>query len=157
VGLGEKVITLGGGISCRKGDRVMVIKNMRAPEDDGGEERYLPNGTTGKCVQVLGDFRGVFEFDGATFTLGGDKLKLTLAYAMTIHKSQGSGWDHVVVIADPAHAYMLRESGRQLMYTAVTRVQKRLTVLGSATTFEDVALGKMSNLRQTYLKQFYPA
>lgn len=152
--LGETVITLGGGTTCRKGDRVMVVKNMKVPDEEG-TERYLPNGMVGECLDALGQFRGRFRFDSNEFMLGGDKLKLTLAYAMSIHRAQGSGWDHVVVIADPAHAYMLRSMGRQLIYTAVTRVQKRLTVIGSGGAFQDVALGEMSNLRETYLKQFY--
>jgi exodeoxyribonuclease V alpha subunit len=54
---------------------------------------------------------------------------LESAHAMTIHKSQGSEFDHVVVVLPPAHS---RLASRELLYTAVTRARERITVVGSA-------------------------
>ncbi len=54
---------------------------------------------------------------------------LDSAHAMTIHKSQGSEFDHVVVVLPPAHS---RLASRELLYTAVTRARERITVVGSA-------------------------
>jgi len=48
-------------------------------------------------------------------------------HAMTIHKSQGSEFDHVVVVLPPAGS---RLATRELLYTAVTRARERVTVIG---------------------------
>jgi len=53
---------------------------------------------------------------------------LDTAFAITVHKSQGSEYDTVVVILPPADSPLI---GRELLYTAVTRVTRRLVVVGS--------------------------
>ncbi len=59
--------------------------------------------------------------------------QLRLAYALTIHKSQGSEWDTVLVLCHGAH---LRMWSRQLLYTAVTRAKKKVLLIGN-----DVGVG----------------
>jgi exodeoxyribonuclease V alpha subunit len=54
--------------------------------------------------------------------------QITLAYATTIHKSQGSEYEAVVVVMVPQHAYMLQ---RNLLYTAVTRGRRLVVVVGT--------------------------
>ena len=54
--------------------------------------------------------------------------KLTLAYAITIHKSQGSEYNEVVVMLHKQHSLMLY---RNLIYTAITRAKKHLRLVGS--------------------------
>ncbi|MGB1386449.1 MAG: ATP-binding domain-containing protein, partial [Ilumatobacteraceae bacterium] len=49
-------------------------------------------------------------------------------HAMTIHKSQGSEFDHVVVVLPPEQS---RLATRELLYTAVTRARRRVTLVGS--------------------------
>lgn len=56
--------------------------------------------------------------------------QLRLAYALTIHKAQGSEWDTVMVICHGTHARMW---SRQLLYTAVTRAKKKVLLIGNAT------------------------
>lgn len=56
--------------------------------------------------------------------------QLRLAYALTIHKSQGSEWDTVLVLCHGAH---LRMWSRQLLYTAVTRAKKKVLIVGNDT------------------------
>ena len=51
------------------------------------------------------------------------------AFAMTIHKSQGSEYPTVVVVLPPATSPLI---GRELLYTAVTRTTRRLVVVGTA-------------------------
>jgi len=86
----------------------------------------------------------LFELRGANFG------NLLLAYAMTIHKSQGSEWPEVVVVMDRAHETMLK---RQLLYTAVTRTSKYLRIVGQRSAVEMAARSKRSNIRQTLLLQ----
>ncbi|MCP4244655.1 MAG: AAA family ATPase [bacterium] len=164
------------GMWCVPGDPVMNLRNMTVyvSEDDPSaqrrevgpeefaidpeerEEIYLPNGAQGVCVKVEDLNHAQFEFDGKLVDLSRESLDMTLAYAMTVHKSQGSGWDHVVVIVDPSHQFMLRNGGRQLMYTAITRTQDQLTIIGSKVAWEMACRSQMSNLRQTFLAQFNP-
>ncbi len=54
--------------------------------------------------------------------------QLRLAYALTVHKAQGSEWDHVAVICHGMHGRMW---SRQLLYTAVTRAKKTVTLIGN--------------------------
>jgi len=80
----------------------------------------------------------VREDDGyaAWFPRGGDALRIdsvrldrvVTQWSMSIHKSQGSEFDHVVVVLPPAPARILT---RELLYTAVTRARRRLTVVAS--------------------------
>jgi ATP-dependent exoDNAse (exonuclease V) alpha subunit len=62
----------------------------------------------------------------------GEINKLDLAYAMTVHKAQGSEWDRVYVIIHHTHNVSL---SRELLYTAVTRAKKELHVICERDTF----------------------
>jgi len=85
------------------------------------------------------------------FELRAEHFKaLWLAYAMTIHKSQGSEWPFVFVIMDPTHSRMLK---RQLLYTAVTRTSRNLVIVGSRGAVEQAATSEMQNLRWTKLAE----
>lgn len=64
----------------------------------------------------------------------GQVFALDLAYALTIHKSQGSQWPWVVVFAHSTHTRMLT---RQLLYTAITRASKGVVLVG-----DEVGLGR---------------
>ena len=58
---------------------------------------------------------------------------VTTAYAMTIHKSQGSEFDHVAITFDNSHERLL---SKELIYTAVTRAKSRVTVYSTRQAFE---------------------
>jgi len=75
---------------------------------------------------------------------------LLLGYAVTIHKSQGSEWPTVIVLAHSAHQRMLE---RRLFYTAITRAKGRLVVLGDRKGFEKAILNERSSERQTRLME----
>lgn len=102
----------------RVGDPVMATRNNH---DTG-----LMNGMTGRVTRALDRLECVF--DGNTHTFQGAALHhLTLAYAMTIHRSQGSEWPSVVVILCSDHHQLLT---RELAYTAVTRAKRTLIASG---------------------------
>lgn len=66
--------------------------------------------------------------DGRCHEYGTDELEmLELAYAMTIHKSQGSEYDTVIIPMMSSHYIMLR---RNLIYTAITRAKKKVIIVG---------------------------
>lgn len=105
-----------------EGDKVLYMKNK-------GE---LINGDVGfirKIKHIHSSVEATIDFSGRRVTLRGkDLTNLTLAYATTIHKSQGSEYDTVILIIDPAHEKML---SRKLIYTAITRAKKRCYIIGS--------------------------
>jgi exodeoxyribonuclease V alpha subunit len=103
----------------RRGDRVLQVRN--------DYDNDIFNGDVGLVAD--GDEDGLqVDFDGRLVNLSGAQLQhLELAYAMTIHKSQGSEYPAVVVALHRAHRIMLR---RNLLYTAVTRSQRFCCVVG---------------------------
>jgi exodeoxyribonuclease V alpha subunit len=107
------------GASLRVGDKVMQTHN--------DYEREIFNGDTGRVVEVDSEDRSiVVDFDGRLVTCEDDELdSITLAYAISIHKSQGSEYPAIVVPVLTNHFVMLT---RNLIYTAMTR-GKRLCVL----------------------------
>ncbi|MFM7059933.1 MAG: exodeoxyribonuclease V subunit alpha [Actinomycetes bacterium] len=97
----------------------------------------LVNGDTGILVDRDGEIVAWFppaEPDGEARTFAPVQLPPTeTAFAMTIHKSQGSEYDHVVVMLPPPGSPLLT---RELLYTAVTRAKRSVTVIGSAEALE---------------------
>lgn len=69
----------------------------------------------------------------------GDYAKCELCYAMTVHKAQGCEWKHVIFCAHKSHANML---SRELVYTAVTRAMKQLTIFASKTSLSEAPMRK---------------
>jgi exodeoxyribonuclease V alpha subunit len=123
---GKKELTIGT-LKFREGDRVMVVKN--------DYDLAVYNGDMGKLMSIHSD-RVVLRVHNA----GEDGLdmvveiprkevaqKLRLAYAITVHKCQGSEFDTVILPITRTQGRMLQ---RNLFYTAVTRARKRVWLLG---------------------------
>jgi len=110
-----------GGIVFRAGDRVMQLRN------DYDKDVY--NGDVGFVKVVNADDRSlVVAFDGRPVKYESSDLdELVLAYATTIHKSQGSEYPAVIVIVHTQHYVMLQ---RNLLYTAITRGKKLVLLIG---------------------------
>jgi exodeoxyribonuclease V alpha subunit len=93
----------------------------------------LQNGSIGRIVSLssfVGDALGAIEWDdGKVLEFGSDMLDcLELAYALTVHKSQGSQWKRAIVCL-PRGGRMV---DRSLVYTAITRARFEVVILGSA-------------------------
>jgi len=107
----------------RLGDRVLQTKNMND----------ISNGDVGFVSSVyLGEDNDstitVSFGDGRSHEYSTDELDmLELAYAMTIHKSQGSEYDTVIIPMMAGYFIMLR---RNLIYTAITRAKKKVIIIG---------------------------
>ena len=105
----------------RISDRVLQTRN--------NYEKQLYNGDLGLIEEVVPNNRGLKVLFGknlVTLDLP-DLADLELAYAMSIHKSQGSEFPNVIIPLVKQHFVMLR---RNLIYTAVTRGKKRVIVIG---------------------------
>jgi exodeoxyribonuclease V alpha subunit len=105
-----------------KNDRVIQVSNNYRLDVFNGEIGTVDRIEKGK-VYVRFDRRYV------EYTVPTAMHELRLAYALTIHKSQGSEWDHVAVVCHGMHARMW---SRQLLYTAVTRAKKAVYVIGNS-------------------------
>ena len=110
-----------GGTIFRAGDRVMQLRN--------NYDKDVYNGDVGFVKAVSSDDRSmIVNFDGRPVKYdGGDLDELVLAYATTIHKSQGSEYPAVIVIIHTQHYVMLQ---RNLLYTAITRGKRLVLLMG---------------------------
>ena len=110
-----------GGTTFRIGDRVMQLRN--------NYDKDIYNGDVGFIKAINTDDRSmVVVFDGRPVKYeSGDLDELVLAYAMTIHKSQGSEYPAVIVILHTQHYVMLQ---RNLLYTAITRGKRLVLLMG---------------------------
>lgn len=126
----------------REGDRVLQLKNQ--PEDD------IYNGDIGVIIDI--DYENeelTVEFDvGEVVYPKAMFSNLTLAYAISIHKSQGSEFDIVIMCIFSDYGFMLN---KQLIYTGITRAKKSLMIMGDFYTFMKRSLTENVNLRRTSL------
>lgn len=133
-----------GGYSYRKGDRVMQIRN--------NYDKGVFNGDLGYIEEVDMEERTlVTSFDGISVEYEVSELdELSLAYATTIHKSQGSEYPIVVMPVLMNHYVMLQ---RNLIYTGITRAKKICVLIGTTKALA-YAIHNMSVLkRNTKLKE----
>jgi exodeoxyribonuclease V alpha subunit len=112
--------------TLRKGDRVIQTKNDYNLIGTNGALGVF-NGEVGEIVQV-GQALTVNFGDRHVEYNRGNVLGLDLAYALTVHKSQGSEFAWVVCVVHSAHTYMLT---RQLFYTGITRAKKGVILVGN--------------------------
>ena len=110
-----------GGTVFRAGDRVMQLRNNYDKDVYNGDVGFVKSVDTGERKMVV-------VFDGRPVAYdSGDLDELVLAYATTIHKSQGSEYPAVIVIMHTQHYVMLQ---RNLLYTAITRGRKLVLLMG---------------------------
>jgi exodeoxyribonuclease V alpha subunit len=128
----------------REGDRVMQMKN------DYDKEVFNGDIGTVKSISVEDD-TAIVDFDGNEVEYEGkDFQQLSLAYACTIHKSQGSEYK-VVVIPLTTQFYMMLQ--RNLIYTAVTRAKKACVIIGQRKALAMAVKNKTIQQRNTLLKE----
>ena len=144
------------GIYFRVGDKVMQTKNnydLQYKRDGGEYGTGVFNGDVGYITDI--DKRGgimTVRFDDRTVTYFSEDLsQLEPAYAVTVHKSQGSEYDCVVL---PLYDVPTRLRYRNLLYTAVTRAKKLLVAVGDEGIWLEMAANDRKTLRYTFLKQF---
>lgn len=120
------------GTLFRDGDKIMQTKNDYDVEWRRGAEKShgVFNGDIGKIFDTdKVNQRCEIDFEGRKAFYDGDMLKkIEHAYAVTVHKSQGSEYPAVIL---PLPNRMDRLSYRNLLYTAVTRAKKTLIVIGT--------------------------
>jgi exodeoxyribonuclease V alpha subunit len=130
----------------RPGDKVMPIRNNY----DKGTEGVF-NGASGTITRLVPDERRleIAMDDGQTVTYGYDELDEILhAYAITVHRSQGSEYPYVIIpLTTAAGSPVLR---RDLLYTAITRARRMVVLVGQERALE-IAVGNRGMRRNTSL------
>ncbi len=144
------------GVYMRKGDKVMQIKNnydLVWERSNGETGMGVFNGDVGKITEI--DIRGGIvkvKFEDRVVTYFTENLsELELAYAVTVHKSQGSEFDCVII---PMYDVPSKLKYRNLLYTAVTRAKKLLVIVGDSEVFYQMVENDRKTLRYTMLKEF---
>ena len=149
-----------GGVIYRVGDKVMQIKNNYQIEWEIRNRYGIPvDGGTGVFNGDIGKIRSINAFaEQLTVEFDEGKMvdysfrqleELELAYAITIHKSQGSEYPAVIV---PIHSGPRMLMTRNLIYTAVTRARSCVCLVGIPETFQAMVNNEMEQRRYTGLK-----
>jgi len=129
----------------RLGDKVIQLKN--------NYEKECYNGTVGHIVAVNYKTETIsvkFEDKVIDFTGREEITELELAYALTIHKSQGSEYKTIIVPVVNDHKNML---AKNLLYTAVTRAKQNVHTLGEITAWETGVETTVIDKRNSKLRQ----
>ena len=134
----------GPGGEYRPGDKVIQLRN--------NYDKNLFNGDIGTVVSIDAENAKLeADFDGERHTFErGEFGDLALAYAISIHKSQGSEYPVVIVPLLKAHFMMLQ---RNLIYTAITRGKKKVFIVGDPAAYAMAVRNSESKQRLTHLRQ----
>ena len=152
----DKAEVKAGGITFRVGDKVMHNRNnydITWVNDQGEAGTGIFNGDIGvlESIDRRADTVTVrYDSRNALYTRE-DLQDLELAYAVTVHKSQGSEFD-VVIMSMFRHPKQL--CYRHLLYTGITRAKKLLIMVGDATTLSSMIENNRKTLRYSGLKHF---
>lgn len=139
----------------RVGDRVMQIKNnydiMWKKTEGFGVGAGVFNGDVGKVTEIdPGQETMTVVFDDRQVEYTFDLLgQLELAYAMTVHKSQGSEYRAVILSVSQANPYLLT---RSILYTAVTRARELLILVGDPGVVQQMVENNRQSRRYSGLK-----
>lgn len=145
----DKKETKVGDITYRVGDKVLQLVN--------DPDNNIFNGDIG-YISSIGTVMGSKNKDVFTINFDGNEIQYTRedlinikhAYAITIHKSQGSEFAHVIMPVSKAYYKMLYN---KLIYTGVSRAKKSLIIIGEEESFVMAVNNDYSNNRKTNLKE----
>ena len=149
-----------GDIIFREGDRVMQVKNNYDIYWEKGNTLSLNyetgtgifNGEIGKIVKI--DFinkqiKILFDDEKEAWYAFSDMDQIEHAYAITVHKAQGSEFDVVIVVVTQSSAMLLT---RNLLYTGLTRAKKLLILIGNDNVVKFMIQNADTKIRNTGLE-----
>ena len=145
-----------GFVTFRVGDKVMQIRNnydILTELDSGEQLTGIFNGDIG-VIESIDPAMGMMavRFDDRVASYAFEMLgELELAYAITVHKSQGSEFEAVIL---PLMDIRSRLYYRNLLYTGVTRAKRLLILIGSEETIRQTVLNVRRSLRYSHLGAF---
>jgi len=132
-------------VTFREKDKVIQLSNMPDENVFNGDIGIIQEIKNGSKKEVYIDFDGnLVKYTPTNFQ------KFKHAYAISIHKSQGSEFDNVIIPVVSGYGKMLY---RKLIYTGVTRVKKKLYLIGEVNALEHAIDNNDTNQRRTTLKE----
>lgn len=141
-------------IYFKGGDKVINKKNEYAMPLVDDDTAFVANGDIGTVMEIVPDEKEpymIVRYDCGDCIVDKVHIKNTLlAYAISIHSCQGSQAKAVIVVIDRSHVRML---SRNLCYTAVSRAQKRLILIGDEAAIQEGLRVQEEKIRDTELKE----
>lgn len=143
----KKEITFGD-VTYREGDKILQLVNMPDENIFNGDVGYIKkismyNESDSGKNEIHVDFEGIIvKYNPKDF------IKITHGFIISIHKSQGSEFDMVIIPISNAYNRMLY---KKLIYTAVTRAKKKLILLGDVNAFRYSVVNDREYTRKTSL------
>ena len=136
-------------------DKVINKKNEYSmPLIDDDDTAFVANGDIGTVMEIMPDEKEpymIVRYDCGDCIVDKAHIKNTLlAYAISIHSCQGSQAKAVIVVIDRSHVRML---SRNLCYTAVSRAQERLILIGDEAAIQEGLKIQEEKIRDTELKE----
>lgn len=140
-----------GSIIFRENDRVMQIKNNYKATNEAGDETSIFNGNIGTIIEIDASDRTILvDFEDRTILYEFEDLdQLMLGYCISIHKSQGSAFKHVILMTPKAHKHFLNKN---LLYVGVTRAKERVYHITTKDVIVSSLRKQIINERETYLQ-----
>lgn len=126
----------------RVGDKVMHIRN--------NYQKNVFNGDIGFIQDINNEKLTVYYFDHIVTYEKNELNELTLAYASSVHKSQGSEYKVVIIPLSTSHYIMLQ---RNLLYTAITRAKQKVIIIGSKKALMTAIQSNRTQKRYTLLAE----
>ena len=137
------------GMHFRQGDRVIHLVNDAESNVFNGDLGFISDIIPGKYTESKQDEMSILFDDSEIVYPRNEWYKIRLAYAMSIHKSQGSEFPVVILPVTSSSKRMLQ---RNLIYTAITRAKSKLILMGQLQAFQ-YATQHTGTSRNTYLVQ----
>lgn len=139
----------------RKGDRVIHVKNNYEKEWTIDEEKGkgVFNGETGNILAINKNEKSLivlFDDGKKVFYEYNSLIELEHAFALTVHKSQGSEYPYVILPIYKVSPMLLT---RKILYTAITRAEKLLVILSEKNTIDKMIKNVYSNERNSSLEE----
>ena len=135
-----------GDVIFRENDKVIQLSNMPEENVYNGDIGLIDRILLSPKKEIYIDFdSNIVKYTPANF------INFRLAYAISIHKAQGSEFDVVILPLVKAYNKMLY---RKLVYTAVTRAKRKLYLIGDISALEMAVSNTKTDIRRTTIKDF---
>ena len=134
-----------GDVTYKVGDKILQLINDADNNVFNGDIGFIKNISTINKKEII-----TIDFDGNLVMIPKKDLKnIRHAYAITIHKSQGSEFDHVIMPITFHYGSMLYN---KILYTGVSRAKKSLIIIGDANAFYKGVYNEYGAVRKTTLQ-----
>lgn len=140
-------------VSFRLGSRIINCKNLYDAKNLAGNEEIVLNGDTGKIIDLQDNNRFMvvrFKDPERDILVNKYNHNLKLSYCITSHRSQGSGFDCVIM---PVHSVFQYQMNRAMLYTSVSRAKKILITVGEKSAIRQAIRDIRIYHRKTFLQE----